>query len=524
METLMRDPSTEYCSQGAESFYQSETQDLNILNLTCKIRTRKRSRYYIHDYNPSAIRTALEKSYTEENIYMFDFQLRSKCCYCIAITVYFTKVDKEYFERETMKDIVEDKNKYEYRYLLSILQTVNNAKMFLPDWVVRIYMDKSIYQTLRDKKNKTLCSIFDEIFESDNVEVYTYDCNVKNVEQTRTYRFLPMIDETVAKVAIREADGCLCKMDCNNIRVFSQRDAIMYLAQYFPNTISELDDENDMIYPPKYDTLNSWIGIYKEFNLDYFDSMTNLYSLVAGSITLNLMVKSDLFSSTFSRVQNLIADIKSSGEIDSDLYESLDIGFDEIFLLDLFRDFICINRNFDEREYFMLNRFVIGSLNYPTYKVAGNNIAKIVPNLQELVIQGLLEYVPEIDPNENDLDFLKIVDSAVSFQKGIIFNVKLKDLEIVNPFGSTLPATLLSLLNIQYVYVENKINCVALSKDLNYRKKNSPKDKCWIGNMVMMLEDLSLFDRVYIEEKRHLDEYYRIQTKKKEKRKRSNES
>jgi hypothetical protein len=156
----------------------------------------------------------------------------------------------------------------------------------------------------------------------------------------------------------------------------------------------------------------------------------------------------------------------------------------------------------------MLNRFIIGSLNYPTYKVKGNDILKITPELEKLVQQNLLEEVPYIDPNENELDFLKMVDSAVSFDKDIIFNISFVDMDIITPFGNPLEASLLGLLNFQYVYIENKINCVAKTKDLNYRKNNSPKDDCWIGKVINLIDDLNLYDQVYMEEKRYLDQYY----------------
>jgi hypothetical protein len=512
-----------YCSKNAEMFYQTEPMLLDILNLTCKIRTRKRTKYYIHEYNPDPILKRIELVYNKEDLNykfsMFDFESRKNCCFCISITVYFTQKDKEYFETETSLDSKhKDINKYEYRYLVSILQTVNNAKMFLPEWLVRIYMDQSVYQVLKDKKNSTLCQLFDEIFQSENVEIFTFECNVKNLEQTRTYRFLPMIDETVAKVAIREADGYLCKMDCNNIRVFSNSNAIMYLAEYFPNSKSYLDDENDLILPPAYDENNLWLEIYKEYEENFFYYMTNIYSLVAGTITLNVRVKKDYFTSKFTYVKDLISEIKSSGEYPENVFESLDIGFDEIFLLDTFRDFICINRKLDDREYFMLNEFIIGSLNYPTYKVKGDNISKISPELEKLVQQNLLDEVPYIDPNENELDFLKMVDSAVSFDKDIIFNISFVDMDIITPYGNPLEASLLGLLNFQYVYIENKINCVAKTKVFNYRKNNSPKDDCWIGKVINLIDDLNLYDEVYMEEKRYLDQYYQkknIQSKKK---------
>jgi hypothetical protein len=170
----------------------------------------------------------------------------------------------------------------------------------------------------------------------------------------------------------------------------------------------------------------------------------------------------------------------------------------------------------------MLSKFVVGSLSYPTYKVYGDSIDKALQNLSELVYKGYLEEVPIVDPNENEIDFLKIVDSVVSLDTGKIFNIAFVDLKVLNPFGDKLYPSLLALLNIQYIYAENKITCVAESKELNYRKKNSPKDNCWKSeSLTQMLFDASLYDQVYMEEKNYMNKYYKKGIEFKEKRKRS---
>jgi hypothetical protein len=507
----------EPCSPYAESFYNLQQENLEILDFKCKIRTKRREKFYIHSYDPSGIYNEMAKYYDPdeyiEKIYsMFDFEKRKNCCYCISITVYFTKVDKDYFEDQSNKDQSKkpDANKYEYRYLLSILQTVQNAKRYLPEWLVRIYMDQSIYQVLKSKKNKYLCKLIDQIFQSDNVEIFTYDCNVLNIEQTRTYRFLPMIDPTVAKVAVREADGYLCKMDCHNILLFSQMNKIMYLAEYFPNSKSSMDEENDLVYAPEYDMANLWIEIYKDFfQEEYFQEMSNLYSLVAGTITLNVMVNPRVFQSVFVNLKLQIRNFKNAKLIKPSLFESLDIGFDEIFLLDLFKDAISVQKEMDEKEYFMIQRMIEGSLSYPIIKVKGNTIEKCLENLDPLVEDGYLDYVPLIHQNENKIDFLKIVDSAVNLKYKSLFNVVFPDLIIYNPFGSRLEASLLALGNIQYVFIENKIQCVVSNKikSLNYRDQASPNDPCW-NEVLQLLEDMSLIDEVYENEKNFLDQYY----------------
>lgn len=504
------------CSDNAEQFYSLPEEDLEILGLNCKIRTRKRNSYYRFPYNPLPIYNNLKnlfgKEYIDDSFYMFDFKPKVNCCYCISLTLYFTLSDKEYFEEPTSKkDIIKDIYKYEYRYLLSILQTINDAKLFLPDWLVRIYLDQSVYKVLRSHNNKNLCSIFNLIFNSENVEIYTYSCNVKNIEKTRSYRFLPMIDPSVAKVAIREADGYVGKLDCNNINVFSKSDKIFYLAEYFHSTSAKISKgQDDYLHEPAYDIVNDWIYIYKNtFRTNYFSQFTNLYSLVAGTITLNLQVKQDYYFDSFKNISQMIKELQDDEELsyimaDRD-FDLLDVGFDEIFLLELFREAISISKELDYKEYFLVSDLFYGSINITNLKIEGNTISKCVKNLYPLVNKGYLEYIPEIHPNENIIDFLKIVDSSVSLSSNKVFNILFPELHLENPFGDPIYASILALGNFQYIFVDSKINCIKNS--LNYRDNSSPNDDCWI-TPISSLSTFDLYEQLYLAEHNYLNNYY----------------
>jgi hypothetical protein len=113
-------------------------------------------------------------------------------------------------------------------FLASIIRTVGNVKKYLPNWLVRIYIDPSVFQGLiRYQKQILGASIFPDatereddthpypyileylecLFAAENVEMYTYFCDSKeSIEARRTYRFLPMLDPSVSAYAIREAD------------------------------------------------------------------------------------------------------------------------------------------------------------------------------------------------------------------------------------------------------------------------------------------------------------------------------
>ena len=319
------------------SFSSIDTPNPINYNEMCKLITNRRSNYYIHTYNPKPVLNI----YKDKIAKIFDFKPRSQCCNCVAIVLYSTNHPEAIL----------------YRYLPSIIKTIQNVKNSLSDWIVRLYLDVSVFETIKSLKhrgdevidprykklriNMDLEEIFvddmiDYIFNADNVEVYTYLCSSlldTDVEKIRTFRFLPMIDSTVNVCAIREADGIVTNLDCHNLRMFSQSERIFY---FIP--LSGFMGAKG-IYHPEGDVIkrgySEWISLYKkELRPDFFAKYNNLYDILAGTLALRLKLKEEIY---VQHVMNLESMISSNWNF---LYN---YGFDEILLLDIFKEVISVS-------------------------------------------------------------------------------------------------------------------------------------------------------------------------------------
>jgi len=161
--------------------------------------------------------------------------------------LYLNKLDDGHGE---IGDIVGSMKYFLNKYILSIHRSVINVNKNLPDWVVRIYFDKSVYKRMQEieihKTNSsaeelieinTFLQKFKEIIESPNVELYTYDCPKFYIIDgnasafIRSLRYLTLIDPTVNISAIREADGYMTNLECHNLKIFSngQHNRLFYL-------------------------------------------------------------------------------------------------------------------------------------------------------------------------------------------------------------------------------------------------------------------------------------------------------
>ena len=155
---------------------------------------------------------------------MFDVGTRTNCCNCISIVVYL--VDNTDYSRYS-------------RYLTTLLASIENVKKFLPDWIIRLYIDKSVFEIIykveqTSPKNEE-CSqnigteyrkTLDTIFSSENCEIYVTFCEklidgTLNISKLRNLRFSGFFDKNVKVNASREADGLITQMDCYNLKNFS---------------------------------------------------------------------------------------------------------------------------------------------------------------------------------------------------------------------------------------------------------------------------------------------------------------
>lgn len=172
------------------------------------------------------------------DITMFDTKVTHRCCNCISISLYYTN---DYLRKLVL-------------YLSTIKRTIQNVEKNLPQWIVRLYIDSSVYHKVSTYSENKINGINDMnhvsellnyILAQKNVEVYTFFCdkiisNDIHIAKTRTFRFLPLIENDVNVCIIREADGFVTNLDCHNIKQFANSDKIFYLPSIVEDYYNEI--------------------------------------------------------------------------------------------------------------------------------------------------------------------------------------------------------------------------------------------------------------------------------------------
>ncbi len=406
---------------------------------TCKLINSKKKKYYIHTSDPSSILTKINNSSssTKDKLIdhikeIFDMSHRVNCCNCISITLYFTLIKE-------MRTLI-------HTYLLSIQQTVKNVKIGLPDWIVRIYLDSSVYDTLQEYRNtkatdleklerirkeikrltkeleekddeefekvleelkklreeevkevrkdmkiklaKEISEILDYLYNSENVEIYTYFCpsiinKTTSIGRTRTYRYMPFTDPEVNVSAVREADGIITLLECHNLKIFEKSDRLFYFT---PITLIDYSHISGKFIATSYST---WLKYHKKYmNSDFFSKYTNIYDILAGTVTLRMIVKRTKYDEYVNKVMNKIdSELSKDSSILFNNFKSvrykfsmidyskkrlglkigsivaknmLNAGFDEILLLELFKNIISVPYEWD---YFGTSGYKYSDLN-----------------------------------------------------------------------------------------------------------------------------------------------------------------
>ena len=362
---------------------------------TCSLLNNKKTKYYHHTYDP----TVLKNKMLDTNLFpdmdnAFDFTIRHNCCNCIAITLYYSS--------DILSKLI--------MYLATIRRSVENVKKNLPDWIVRFYLDSSVYRSLINFEKESIDinnpqkfyysiavsyinECLDYLLAADNVEVYMYCCDsiLDNkgqvpMSRVRTFRFLAVSDPEVNVRIIREADGIIINQDCHNIKIFSQSNTLFYLPKFSGVGYNHTDIDkgpNERPYSP-------WLKQYVYcLQPDYFKNKKNLFDLLAGTLGLRLTVKRSYYDQQVSIVQkmiNLVQDEEQAQKIyDSNCLQLLDphllnIGFDEILLLHMFRDYISVPIEFDPNS--KKFHFVNLNINQLILSLISNNTKIFVFNLQ----------------------------------------------------------------------------------------------------------------------------------------------
>lgn len=468
------------------SFNVEQTQIPNIFDQeeNCTLVNTVKESKYTFIYNPikfierineiknKETREKIKKNFTD----ICDMEPKNNCCNCIAITLYY-KSDVTIATA--------------YAYLSSIYLSIKNVERYLEDWIIRIYIDIAVYsiimnfikneeneENVQNKSSYKLLELYNEIINSDNVEIYTIACSsiIKDETKlgtTRINRFLPFIDEKVNISIIREADGIISCVDCYNIKKFSDSSELFYIIPFLNANI--ITSENKTA---QYFSYSKWLRFYKNYiKKKFFDNHNNIIDLLAGTLGLNFKLKKEVWSNTINNLTNKINDIiknLSGNSIhqykfnERDIKTMLSVGFDEILLLDIFGNLISVEI---EKKNIGVEYIVNSDIDYKNNLleliVFDNNTNKSNNNFEVDTLQPFNDEVfTNIPIDEN------IIQNYLSFAKNkmeVILNV----ISSTFVFGSALKTNLrnylsILLLKLSIFYKEHTYVKKYLDQYINY--------------------------------------------------------
>jgi hypothetical protein len=322
----------------------------------------------------------------------FDWSLRDRCCNVISMCLYIVNNDNVDLLLQSLR-----------KYLLSIERSLKNIQVKLPLWVVRLYFGSSVNESIEkiqsvkasiEKRQRPelddkiiaevdkIIAAYEFIISHAQVELYVIDEEslTYGIEEIRTARFAPLYDNQVNVCIVREADGTVTNLDCHNIDFFLRSSHhLFYLPNYGKINCFEtyVNDFGVDEHPYLFSGYSGWLVFYKSvLRRDFFASHQNVYDLLAGLFGTKLKLRSEFYDITFKTLKQQISELKPPSLSDSkavllpDIYSKiviphrgtfylsyvdfisqfknfdftnmLNLGFDEILLLDLFKDIISV--------------------------------------------------------------------------------------------------------------------------------------------------------------------------------------
>ena len=309
---------------------------------TCKLlSTSKKSKFYIFDYVPST------DLIDHDKFNIIDRTSRSNCCNCFTFSIYIlpsNRGDNSMFEMIA-------------NFLQSIKISVHNIVSVLPDWVVKIYIDINVinlikYISINDYSNlKSTIDIIinnlEYLFDHSNTELYITSCQSEDNKEEefigykRSYRSIPLMEEDVNIVSMRDADAIVSLTECYNIKYFtSQPNKYFYLTHFnYGRTDSFKHDFSDKILYGYSEWLKRYVLMNKDFYSEYFD----VFDLLAGLTTFKLKIKRDIY----------LQKIKETHE-----YVNNPVTFDEVFLKHLFKGLLTYSKG-NKEEYDLVSGYFL---------------------------------------------------------------------------------------------------------------------------------------------------------------------
>lgn len=359
----------------------------------------------INDVDIQRVIDTLSNVYMSTFNDMFDIKKRDKCCNCISIVLYVT-------------GSMENKIKYLNKCLPCMFISLQNVDNFLDNFIIRFYLDNSIFETLyefaKTAKNQSdienLKGIFTKlknIIIHEKSEIFIYFCNkiitkINPIQRVRTFRFISLFSEDTNVCIIREADGIVSIVDCHNIKLFTLNTTHKIMMTYNFNessirykidSIDNIDNYdffneevnhnmiNDSLINDRnnenYNHYSYWLNIYEEFvlknpkyqNEQQFNYNTlSFIDIPAGVFGMKIKFSENYRNSIIAKVNNFYPSLINSvtcmtlkhdkdGTTVHDKNTILDIlnnGYDEIILLELFSPIVRVNF-YDHQDRNILN-------------------------------------------------------------------------------------------------------------------------------------------------------------------------
>lgn len=256
----------------------------------CVMLTTKKENYYIFNYNNNNIikkikllEDKLPTNYLNKFMELFDVRPRENCCNCISIVIYSNMMP---FKLSM--------------YLPNILVSLKNIQKHLPQWILRLYLDRSVFELIYEQEynsdgSKKDCEkfnlgceyrkILNEIFNHPNCEVYLSICDKIykdgfKLSSLRSQRYHGFFDETVNINASREADGFISSFDCHNLKTLESSDCIFFMYPFnrqYSYRYFDINDDNLIVDINKYPVIYNFSEIYLKNNEKFDTEQINIF-------------------------------------------------------------------------------------------------------------------------------------------------------------------------------------------------------------------------------------------------------
>ena len=361
------------------------------------------------------------------------------------------------------------------------------------------------------------------IINHEQSEIYIYFCKniieTNNLEKVRSFRFLPLIEEDVNIIVVREADGFVSYSDCHNIRIFSKNEEHKILMTYDLVKNFYLDIKNNHY--------SFWLNSYDLIDDIYMFCKTD-NSIIFKYIINNLNNEKLKYNEHFNELE----DNKNNEEYKKNLLDKINYSdyflnkdkYSERFKIDIlagiFASKVMFNRTYyieinkliknsiiEYSEYEENNKYITQSIAFITsqYRISKDDVLELLKIGYDEILLFKLYYplittetskinnlLVLINNTMNKMRFLELNDNEnkTKFQdkKNNIFNINITDFESRDKFDD---------------YFSDYYNDMIFSKDFEIKENSAYNNNNYLGYNIELLNKEFLNSIVY-------DKYYSL--------------